>query len=542
MRDPAVCFRFFGAIVALLLAVAPRAVAQHPLVELPLGDPAYTQLDGLVRQGCRAARVSPYRPYRVGRIQSAIADAAQESRCAGPLLDAIRTRFVTDTTARVDSAVADPHVTFGAAATLAATGLRNGEFFPLWRDVRPVSQGTPPLVGTARVRLTWGAGARLVGVVEAYGETDRRNDPLVRAKRFRSTSGVLDFSEAYFAGRIGPLTLSLGRGREAWLGDGSESLALSANGPPLDHISADANWSRFELRMLFASVDDVVLERALGDSLPPNVTQQRWHRVFVGHALTYRPSRSVDVTLGETALIGREGGGVDLSYANPLMIYQVTQNDQNRSGGGPANLMAFAGVHAMVGRATVSGEWLIDDIQIDPKDQAVYPNLFGWRFEASYALPTPLPASLDVQYRRNDNYTYLASTYTKVYQQYDAPLGSELGPGADLARLGGEVWPMGRLRLSGGIGRWRRGGQRLDDRPAHDRKGHVGEPFPSGTDARPYPQRAWIGDLAVEWLDGVVPITVRSALLSIDHVNNQAVASTHLARVQVVGTWRFRYP
>jgi hypothetical protein len=204
--------------------------------------------------------------------------------------------------------------------------------------------------------------------------------------------------------------------------------------------------------------------------------------------------------------------------------------------------MAFAAVHATVGRAVLDGAWLIDDIQIDAKDQAVYPNLFGWRIGASYALPTPVPSSIGVHYRRNDSYTYLARTYTKVYQQYDAPLGSELGPGADLLRVRGEVWPGGRLRLSGGLGVWRRGGQRLGDRPSHDRKGHTGEPFPAGTAARPMPQRAWLGDVGVEWLDRVIPVTIRAQVARVQQVNNQPSPRELLARVQIVGTWRFRYP
>ncbi|HEX6966809.1 MAG TPA: hypothetical protein VF166_13520, partial [Gemmatimonadaceae bacterium] len=109
-------------------------------------------------------------------------------------------------------------------------------------------------------------------------------------------------------------------------------------------------------------------------------------------------------------------------------------------------------------------------------------------------------------------------------------------------RLGGEVLPTGRLRLSGGLGYWRRGGQRLDDRPSQDRKGHAGEPFPSGTTTRPLAQHAWMGDLAVEWLDGVAPVTVRTEMLRVDHMNNQDVPVEHLARVQVLATWRFRYP
>ena len=47
------------ALALVLTAAAPAsALAQHALVGLPLTDPAYTQLDGLMRQGCAAARVS----------------------------------------------------------------------------------------------------------------------------------------------------------------------------------------------------------------------------------------------------------------------------------------------------------------------------------------------------------------------------------------------------------------------------------------------------------------------------------------------------
>ncbi|HVP70344.1 MAG TPA: hypothetical protein VMS45_03405, partial [Gemmatimonadaceae bacterium] len=51
------------AALSVLAAGATLAAAQHPLVTLPLSDPAYIQLDALVRQGCVAARLSPYRPY-----------------------------------------------------------------------------------------------------------------------------------------------------------------------------------------------------------------------------------------------------------------------------------------------------------------------------------------------------------------------------------------------------------------------------------------------------------------------------------------------
>src|SRR5215210_6126937 len=75
------------------MAVVPAAGAQHPLVTLPLDDPAYVQLSALDRQGCAAARISPHRPYLAAAVRLAVGRASRETRCAGPLLDVLRARF-----------------------------------------------------------------------------------------------------------------------------------------------------------------------------------------------------------------------------------------------------------------------------------------------------------------------------------------------------------------------------------------------------------------------------------------------------------------
>ncbi|HEU4642851.1 MAG TPA: hypothetical protein VFS44_10400 [Gemmatimonadaceae bacterium] len=526
----------------LLCALAPAAAAQHPLVGLPLEDPAYVQLDALVRAGCGAARVSAFRPFLVKDIRHAIAAAARERACRGRVLDALSARFAADSAAAVDTAPPRGFA-LGAAATLRGTALHGGEFRPLWRDIRATGAGDPTALGVARLRLTWSGGPNLVAVSEAYGETERRNDPTVRAKPFRHTSGVIDFSDAYLSGKLGPLVLSAGRAREAWLGDGTESLVLSANGPALDRISLDAQWSRFEFRAFVASIDDVVLTPAL-DSLADSVGSRRYHRMMIGHALTWRPTGHLEMTLGETGLIPRQGGGVDLAFANPLMVYQVTQNDRTR-GGDPAanvNLTAFGAVRANAGRASLQGELLVDDIQIDANDRKRFPDLLAWNVRATTALPLPVPASVGLQYRRVGSYTYFERFYSNTWQQYDEPVGSELGPDADLARLFGELWPTGRVRLSAGIGRWRRGAQRIDRRPPPDRAGHAGDPFPSTTADRPEVQRAWLGDVGAEWLHAVFPVSIRLEGARVTNANNVAAPARTLVRVQVTGSWRFRYP
>jgi len=82
----AAALAFALTLVAAVLAPG-SALAQHALVGLPLTDPAYTQLEGLTRQGCAEARVSQFRPYFVGDIRKAIKEAESDSSCLGPRLD-----------------------------------------------------------------------------------------------------------------------------------------------------------------------------------------------------------------------------------------------------------------------------------------------------------------------------------------------------------------------------------------------------------------------------------------------------------------------
>ena len=523
---------------AAFAAAAAPAWAQHALVTLPLDDPAYVQLDALVRQGCALARPSVARPYETGLVREALARMATEAACQGPILEFLAARFADSAT--VDST--GSALRFGGAATVRATTRREREFRPLWRDVRPDDEGDPTVVGRAAARVTWAADPRVVAVVEGFAQSNRRNDPTLRGRGFRETEGVVDVSEAYIAGRLGPVTVQLGRSAEAWLGEGRESLVLSAHGPPVDRLRAAARWSRFEANAFFGSLNDVVLgtEDGLADDLAP----QRFHRFLAVHSLTWRPRPHIELTLGESALLTRRGGGVDLAFVNPLMLYVVAENDTGRTGGADDdnNLTAFGAARVTLGRANLTAELLVDDIQIDSKDRENVPDQLGWRIGGSVALPLALPASLGIEYRRSSSYTYLRDNYAEVYQAWDQPLGSELGPAADEVRATGELWANGRLRLAGALARWRRGALRIDARPSTGAVGHAGEPFPSVTAERPEVQNAWLGDVAIQFLDRALPVTVRAEVARLDDVNNQPGSPATDFRVSIAGTYRFRYP
>ena len=553
--------------VALALAASPfaSASAQHDLFTLPIADPAYRQLEGLSRSGCLPARVSPYRPFLLSAIRRSLVSAVRDEACRGGILDQLVRRFRPDTTppAPLPTPGAVPPIGpvmledvadqpeeeeatglgVGAEVAVRLTSLSRGVLRPLWLDVRPTSEGAPSAVGQARLRVTWDGGDRIAAVAEATAQTHSRNDPLVRARSFRTTSGVFDFTEAYVNARLGRVGLSFGRAREAWLGEGEESTVLSAHGPPLDRFLVTARWSRLEVRAIFASIDDVVLT-VEEDSLVPGTPPQRLHRMLAGHAFTIRPMRGWEFTLGETALLSRRGGGVDLAFANPLMLYLVTEHDTSYAGGSATgnNLMVFGSTRLQRGRFTGEAELVVDDIQIDARDRAVIPHQLAWRLSGTMGFAAPWPISLGVEYRRADSYAYMRRYYSEVYHQFGRPLGTELGPDANLFRASGELWPTGRVRFGAGVGRWNRGALRLTQRPAQAAFGHAGEPYPSVSEERPAVQQAWLGDASVEWLDTQLPVRLTVELASIDNVNNQPGESGNFLRAHLVASYRFRYP
>lgn len=523
-------------VVAALLSVSRAAVAQHPLATLPFDDPAYEVLDGLVRAGCETARVSAYRPYLVRDVRSALAAADSNRACAPSLVGPLRVRFAPDTLDLFNDG--DGAFGGGGSLTLRATQLSNGEFRPLWRGIRPKSEGDPPATATARVRLSWGS-RKVFAVAEGVGYTSRQNDPSIRQRSLRTTSGAVDFGESYFTAQLArPLTLTFGRGSEAWLGDGRESLVLSAWGPMLDRVAIAGRWNRVEGRALYGAVSDVELTPAL-DSVPGPAAH--FYRYVVAHALTLRATRAIELTLGETAILARGARTIDLAYANPLMAYVVVQNDAAASGP-DQNLQVFGAVRAHTGRAAVQAELLVDDVQIDSKDRKTVQDQLAWSVRGSQALPLTIPAAAVGEYRHINSYTYLRNRYATAYQTYDQPLGSELGPDADLWRIGGEVWPRALVKLSGGAGMWRQGAQRLAQRPGQNSNGHGGEPFPSVTLSRPFVQNAVLADAALSYLARPLTLIIRIEGARATHPANLDAATASYVRLQLIGTYAYRIP
>jgi hypothetical protein len=536
-----------------------EAVAQsppHALTTLPLGDAAYAQLAALDRRGCRAARVSAHRPYLVRDVERAIAGFRDDTRCSGPLANALAARFAKaagpdvpagtapDLAAAVRESAPDSldRFRFGAIATLRGTALARGEFKPLWAGIRSRDEGTPPAVLDARARVGWYSSPRLAVVGEIYAVTSRRNDPTIRQRALRNTSGVVDFGETYANASLGRVDISFGRGWNAWLGEGPESIALSANGPLMDRLQLGVRWRVAEVKAIVASVNDVTMTAAL-DSLAAGTQPTRFHRWLYGHVLTVKPTTGFELTLGETLLSSRTTRGFDLAYANPLMAYIIAQNDTGRVGSDPRdNLVVFGGARAAIGSGHVGGELVVDDIQIDATDRQRTADQLAWRLYASAPIPVGTATNATLEYTRVDSYAYMRDFYTDVYQQYDKPLGSVIGPGADRFRAAAETWLGGEFRVFGSVGTWRQGALRIDQRPAQGPNGNADKPFPATTEARPKVQTTLLAELGAERFALRIPVSARVEVARVRDAANEPAAAALYVRAILSASYAFRYP
>ena len=558
--------------LSLGIVRAATLEAQHPLVMLPLDDPAYVQLGVLERVGCTPARISVFRPYLVRDIRTALHAAADDPACPALLVDALQRRFGTDTVKVIaerngdvtspelvrefptqasdssrkqapDSAVTRSWegVDAGGELSLRFTGLGKGEFRPLWRDVRPVSDGDPAALAIARARLRWGGGPKFLALSEVYLQSSRRNDPTVRAKSVRQSSGFLDVGEAYANGSLGPIDVSFGRSAEAWLGEGRESLVMSANNPLLDRLLLSGRWKKVQVRAVAGLLDDVLLT-SQQDSVATDLSGARYSRAFVGHALSWLPTSAVTLTAGETMLFSRRGAPLDLAYLNPLVPLIIAQNDTGRLSPGRDNLTVFGGARFSRGGATVEAELLVDDIQVDRADAAHTASQLGWVIGGSLGVPTAQPTVVSLRYRRIGSFTYDRPSYSEVYQYYNAPLGSELGPDADRLDVDIEHVPNGLFRVAAGVSLWRHGATRLEHRPSEGPAGEADQPFPSVRDSLPVVQRALIWRLSAQVLSGTLPITASLEAANISNVNNQPSAAALYLRAVLAGSYALRFP
>jgi hypothetical protein len=287
----------------------------------------------------------------------------------------------------------------------------------------------------------------------------------------------------------------------------------------MDRITGSVSTHDFEARVLLGSLDDVVLD-STHDNIVGTQSIQRYYRYLAAGAVTWRPTRVVEATIGTMAVLPSASRALDLFYVNPFASYRDTTRKLVNV---TSHVETFGALRLRAGVATFDGELLAD--------QMIRSDHIGYRLSATAPLPTRVPVSLDATFLSLGRETYTSRFFASVPEHYGVPLGSVLGPDAELGQVGAEVFVAGPLRIAGDIGIWRRGRVRIDERPAAPG---------SGPDTPE--QRATIGDLTIQFLTPVVPVTLRFSGATVTNANNVASPSSSYGQTQIMASYAFRYP
>lgn len=452
----------------VMVATGPRAGIAQDLRSVPLDHWAYALADDLLLRhpGLGAGIWLGNRPWReadfrllLARADSAGLDADPHARGALEILGrafpdetavAGDVRFHNEVSLRAMVHASEDDATFDPAFLGVRFEEPDGD--PPVPPLRAVLQHDFAVQFRDRFALGW-----------RYAiDSDVTGDPT----RFRQIEAREDTDygfallEAHVAYRYGPVRLTAGRSELA-LGQagGSSSVFMSDSIAPLDQLRVDLVTGALRFTGLIARLNGDEqnrmldeLERTIPGSMPPPGRERRGvDRLFYLHRIDWQPASALQVAISEAALVTGIDRGLDARYANLLIPFFVTQEDEDESGGADVNVMVNAEALLLVPfGARLWADVYVQEFFIDADKRENIGNQMAYKaggLLAGDAIGVPT-VTAGLEYTRVDVFTYLHRGLNTNHTQFGAPIGSSLGPDADM----GQAWitwkPRVNLRLT----------------------------------------------------------------------------------------------
>ena len=265
--------------------------------------------------------------------------------------------------------------------------------------------------------------------------------------------------DAYAVYGYGPLRVTAGR-NELWLGQagGSTSVFVSDSIPPIDQLRIDLVTRTLRFTGMIGRLSGDDQNRSLDErgetipgSLPPPANERRdVDRIFYLHRVDWQPADYLQVAISEAALVTGTERGLDARYANLLMPFFVTQEDEDESGGVDVNVMINAEGVLLVPGARIWTNVFVQEFFIDAEKRENIGNQMAYKAGGELAGDALGLAALSagLEYTRVDVFSYLHRGLNTNHTQFGAPLGSSLGPDADMAQAWITWRPRPDLRLT----------------------------------------------------------------------------------------------
>lgn len=402
----------------LLAAVVPIQATAQASPYLPVDDIAYKYVDALLSRGVMRNLSSLERPYEVGRVRASLESARNRdnSRVIASYLDALsvairRYELRNEPSRPGDHAPFRARATFDIYATAQSSDVRE-LMVADWNDAFTPAAGGYFVMG----------GGHLAASVRALLDNRLNHDPQFEGRKDRKIAGRTE--DGYVSGQWKYGQLSFGRVGRNWGPIGLSGLQLGNEAYTYDHLYGKIGTDRVHVSSVAARLENYVLA--------PGVESSRY---FSTHRLGINRGR-FELGVSESFLYSGVGRGLELSLLNPLNVYGLSWRNERTDGN-----LSFGSDFAYRTRSygTVSGQVLLDDIQIDRCDTICHePSSYGYTLSAE-GLPLVGDQKWFAYYTRVSNLAYHTPNISETYASFRTGLGrdysdyDEVRVGADLA-------------------------------------------------------------------------------------------------------------
>ena len=468
--------------VVALLAVAPAGYAQT-LRTVPLEHWAYEIADQILIRNPELGdglklSVGPWREadFRL-LLERAREQAAGQEGTLAAFTDLLAEAFPEPVTtgATGDAVILNEVSVRGEAFAAKEDATFDPAFLPpRFGDEEPEgggdARGRPPARAIAQHDFAFEYQDRF-GLGWRYAlDSNVKSDP-TRFRQLEARSGSdVGFAllDAYGTVHYGPFFLTLGR-NELSLGPGrGSSPFLSDSFPPLDQLRVEFHSRPVRFTGLIARLSSDRQNRSLDDngetipgSQPPDGDRRRVDRQLYLHRVDWQVHPRLQLAVTEAALVTGIDRGLEVRYANLLVPFFVSQEDEDEEEDLNVNVVVdLEGTASLPGGLRVYGLVMAQEFFVDQEKREEIGNQLAWRIGGQWGSPPGMPAiTAGAEYTRVDVFTYLHRGLNTNWTNYGVPLGSSLGPDADQG-VGWLSWyPRPTIRLTAEA-LARRGGER----------------------------------------------------------------------------------
>lgn len=540
--------------MSLILAWIPAEAGAQSLRTVPSDHWAYSIADQLLLRHPELGKgiylgARPWRQSDFQRIVERARESELEGRHVGDWVGLLEEEFVMDTVRYGDGTVSIHNEVSAVAQGVASKD--DASFEPAFRPPEfEEDLGDPPARGMLQHDFAVQYDDRFALGWRYAADTNVRNDPT----RFRQRSVRRDSEagfailDAYGTFHWGPVWVTAGR-NELELGPGrASSIFISDSIPPIDHLRLElggeiARFTGIVGRLSSDPQNRSFLEDGRVDegSEPPETGRQEVDRLLYLHRVDWQALPWLQVAVSEAALATGIDRGLEFRYANLLVPFFVTQQDEDDEDGVNTNIFVnVEGVITAPGGFRAWGDVFVQEFFIDEDKREEIGNQMAFRVGGEWAGALAVPGlNVGAEYSRVDVFTYLHRGLNTNWTQFGVPVGSMMGPDADQGSAWVTWWATPTLRFTADA-LARRGGERSID-SLESTIGAGNPDFPSGTVQREVRAGLEVWGLLPEWgLEG----SARVSYADVNNIANEMDAESSDERFwrAVVGLrWRWSF-